>query len=63
LFSNRLMLLWGFVVGVTLLVGTNVLFVHESLRITSLSLINWVIVVVVSFVATFWMELKKILGL
>ena len=63
LLSNRLMLLWALVVAATLLVGTTVPFVHESLRITSLSLANWVTVLAVSFVATFWMELKKILKL
>jgi P-type Ca2+ transporter type 2C len=63
LLSNRLMLLWALVVAATLLVGTSVPFVHESLRITSLSLGNWVTVLGVSFVATFWMELKKLLKL
>ena len=62
LFSNKVMLLWAFVVAVTLLVGTNLPFVHESLRITSLSLGNWAMVLLVSFAATFWMELKKLLN-
>ena len=63
LLSNRLMLLWALVVAATLLVGTTVPLVHESLRITSLSASNWVTVLAVSFVATFWMELKKLLKL
>jgi hypothetical protein len=46
---------------VTLLVGTNLPFVHDSLRLTYLSLSDWALVIGVSFVATFWMELKKIL--
>jgi hypothetical protein len=49
------------VVAVTLLVGTNLPFVNASLRITSLSLSDWALVLGVSFVATFWMELKKLL--
>ena len=61
LFSNKLMLLWALVVAVTLLVGTNLTVLHDSLRITDLSLTNWALVLVVSFVATFWMELKKLL--
>jgi Ca2+-transporting ATPase len=61
LFSNKVMLLWAAVVGITLLVGTSLPLVHESLRITGLSLPYWGVVLVVSFVATFWMELKKLL--
>ncbi len=59
--SNKLMLLWALVVAATLLLGTNLPFIHSSLRITSLSLENWVVVLAVSFVATFWMEAKKLL--
>jgi Ca2+-transporting ATPase len=63
LFSNKVMLLWAVVVVVTLLIGTSVPLVNASLRITSLSLSNWALVVVVAFVATFWLELKKLLKL
>jgi Ca2+-transporting ATPase len=61
LFSNKVMLLWAFVVATTLVVGTNLQFVHESFRITSLSLSQWAMVLLLSFAATFWMELKKLL--
>jgi len=60
LLSNKVMLLWAFVVAAMLLVGTNLQVVHDSLKITSLSLSNWAIVLVVSFASTFWMELKKL---
>ena len=63
LLSNKLMLLWGLVAAVTLLAGTNLSFVHTSLRITSLGWGNWGLVLLVAFVATFWMELKKLLKL
>jgi Ca2+-transporting ATPase len=63
LFSNKVMILWALLAVATLLVGTNLSFVHESLKITNLSLLDWALVVGVSFVATFWMELKKILHL
>jgi Ca2+-transporting ATPase len=62
-FSNKLMVLWGLIVVVTLLAGTNVVFVHASLRLTSLSLSDWGLVLAVSFASTFWMELKKLLKL
>jgi Ca2+-transporting ATPase len=59
--SNKLMLLWALIVAVTLLVGTNLPALHASLRITSLTLANWAALLGVSFAATFWMELKKLL--
>jgi Ca2+-transporting ATPase len=58
-FSNKVMILWAVLVLATLLVGTNLQFIHDSLRITYLSLQNWALVISVSFVATFWMELRK----
>jgi Ca2+-transporting ATPase len=61
LLSNKLMLLWGLVVAVTLVAGTSLSFIHDALKITSLSWENWAVVVVVAFVATFWMEAKKLL--
>jgi Ca2+-transporting ATPase len=59
--SNKVMVLWALLVVVTLLVGTSLPFVHDSLKITNLSLQDWALVIIVSFAATFWMELKKIL--
>jgi len=35
--------------------------VHESLKITNLNPSDWALVIGVSFAATFWMELRKIL--
>jgi Ca2+-transporting ATPase len=61
LLSNKIMILWALVVVTTLLLGTSVQFVHNSLKITNLSLQDWAQVIGVSFAATFWMELKKIL--
>jgi len=60
-FSNKVMVLWALLATVTLIVGTSLPFVHESLKITNLNLQDWALVIIVSFVATFWMELKKIL--
>jgi len=59
--SNKVMVLWALIVVVTLLVGTNLPFIANSLKITSLTLTDWAIVIVAAFAATFWMELKKIL--
>ncbi len=61
LLSNKLMLLWGLIVALMLVAGTTLPILHDSLRITSLSPINWGTVLSVAFVATFWMELAKLL--
>jgi len=62
-FSNKVMILWALLVIATLAVGIGLPFVHDSLRLTYLSLQDWVLIVGVSFGATFWMELKKLLKL
>jgi hypothetical protein len=53
------MLFWALLVVIVLIVGTYVPFIQSALKITSLSALDWAIVVAVAFVATFWMELKK----
>ncbi|HLN89735.1 MAG TPA: cation-transporting P-type ATPase [Candidatus Binatia bacterium] len=62
LLSNKVMLLWGLVVVVTLLLGTSLPFIQSSLQITGLRLQDWALVIAVPFAATFWMEATKILG-
>ena len=61
LLSNKVMLLWALLVSVTLIVGTSLPPVQTALQITNLHLGDWPLIVVVSFAATFWMELEKIL--
>ena len=60
-FSNRVMVLWAVLATATLVLGTNLPLVHDALKITYLSLPEWALVIGVSFAATFWMELRKIL--
>jgi hypothetical protein len=55
------MVLWAVLAVATLIVGTSLPFVHDSLKITNLSLQDWALVIGVSFAATFWMELKNII--
>jgi Ca2+-transporting ATPase len=61
LLSNKVMLLWALLVSVTLIVGTSLPPIQAALQITSLHLATWPLIIVVSFAATFWMELEKIL--
>ena len=60
LLSNKVMLLWALMVSVTLIVGTSLPPLQAALQITSLHLGDWLLIIAVSFAATFWMELKKI---
>lgn len=61
LLSNKVMLLWALLVFVTLIASTTLPVIQTALQITGLSLQDWALVIGVSFVATFWMELAKIL--
>jgi Ca2+-transporting ATPase len=61
LLSNKVMLLWALLAFLTLLVGTSLPYTQTALQITGLSWNWWILVIVTSFIATFWMELQKIL--
>ncbi|MCL4430333.1 MAG: cation-transporting P-type ATPase [Chloroflexi bacterium] len=61
LFSNKVMLLWALLAIVTLIVGTSLPPTQTALQITGLGWQGWTLAIAVSFVATFWMELAKIL--
>ncbi|MGE5533678.1 MAG: cation-translocating P-type ATPase, partial [Bacillota bacterium] len=61
LLSNKVMLVWAVLAFVTLVVGTSLSTIQTALQITSLGWQGWALAIVVSFVATFWMELQKIL--
>ncbi len=59
--SNKVMLIWALLSFVTLIVGTSLPSIQTALQITSLGWQGWVLAILVSFAATFWMELQKIL--
>jgi P-type Ca2+ transporter type 2C len=61
LLSNKVMLLWAILAFATLFVGTLTPAIQVALQVTSLALRDWIVVVTVAFVSTFWMELKKLL--
>ena len=62
LFSNKVMLLWALLAFATLLIVTSLLPIQTALQITGLGWQGWILAIAVSFAATFWMELLKILG-
>jgi Ca2+-transporting ATPase len=59
LLSNKVMLLWALLAFVVLVAGTTLPPLQQALQITSLQGTDWVLVIGVAFVATFWMEAAK----
>jgi len=59
--SNRLMLAWTAIVVVMLVLSVNLAPLQESLKTTSLQVMSWMLVLGIAFVATFWMEARKLL--
>jgi len=62
LLSNKVMLAWAFLAVAVLSLSVIVPFIQSSLQITNLNLQSWVLAILVAFLSTFWMEIKKILG-
>ena len=61
LLTNKLMLLWAIITVVTLVAVINLPFLNSALKTTSLSVVDWLTVLVVCYVTIFWMEFKKLL--
>ncbi|MEW5818353.1 MAG: cation-translocating P-type ATPase C-terminal domain-containing protein [Spirochaetota bacterium] len=61
LLSNKVMLLWASGVIGLLVLATSIPLLHSSLKLTDLSSIQWLFVIGVSFLTTFWMEAEKLI--
>ncbi|MCW3995396.1 MAG: cation-transporting P-type ATPase [Candidatus Bathyarchaeota archaeon] len=61
LLSNKVMLLWALLVFAVLIAGTTLSPLQAALQITSLSAVDWALVIGVAFAATFWMEVVKLI--
>jgi hypothetical protein len=55
------MLLWATAAIVMLLVAVPLPFLHDTLKLQSITLAQWGLVIVSAFVATFWMEGRKLI--
>jgi Ca2+-transporting ATPase len=60
LFSNRVMVIWALTAIVMLILATLVPILQTVIRTTSLALSDWLLVLVASFAATFWIEAAKL---
>ncbi len=59
--SNRIMLIWGALVAVFLLVISLIPAARQLMRITSLTLSQWGLIIGATFMGTIWMEVKKMI--
>ena len=57
--SNKMMLIWAFAAFAFLLVAVPLPYLHETLRLTSLTMGQWALALVCAFAFTFWMEAVK----
>ncbi len=60
IFSNKIIIVWAVAAVGLLLLAANVPYLEAVLKTASLSAGEWGWILLVSFVATFWMEAKKI---
>jgi Ca2+-transporting ATPase len=61
LFSNKVMVLWALTAIAMLILATVVPILQTLIKTTSLALPDWLLVIVASFAATFWIEVTKLI--
>ena len=59
-FTNKVMDAWAVVAIAMLIIVTTVPFLQPLIKTTSLFLMDWLLVVVASFAATFWIDVTKL---
>ena len=60
LFSNSLIVLWFIASVLLVLLLTSISFFNPIFKITSLRLEQWVLIVIIAFIGTFWVEIVKL---
>ena len=61
LFSNRLMVIWGLASVAFIILVTNIPFLQEFLKTTTLTYSQWSWILAFVFVGTSWLEVRKLL--
>jgi len=61
IFSNKVMVAWGIAAIAMLIVVTNVPFLQPLIKTTSLSWMDWLLVIIASFASTFWIDIGKLI--
>ena len=62
LFSNRVMVIWALAAVVMLILVSVIPILQILIKTTSIALSDWLLVLIASFAATFWIEAIKLLG-
>jgi Ca2+-transporting ATPase len=60
-FSNRVMDIWGLAAIIMLISVTNIPILQTLIKTTSLTLSDWLLVLIASLAATFWIEASKLI--
>jgi Ca2+-transporting ATPase len=61
-FTNKVMLLWSFAVIMVLFSIIYVPSLQLVFKVAPLTLMDWMLVFGISFIATFWIEFKKFIS-
>jgi len=61
LFSNRLMIIWGVATVIFILFATFIPGIQNLLKTVSLTPEEWILVIGIAFIGTFWIEVLKLL--
>jgi len=59
--SNKAMLGWAAAAFLFLAIAVPLPFLHETLRLTSLNIGQWVLAITLAFICTFWLEARKLI--
>ena len=59
--SNRMMLIWGGAVAVFLILISLIPGARQLMKITTLTAAQWGMILVATFIGTFWLELRKLI--
>jgi Ca2+-transporting ATPase len=60
LLSNKVIVVWLLSAVAMVLLAVNLPFMHTALKTTYIGLADWLFVIVAAFIATFWIEVKKL---
>jgi Ca2+-transporting ATPase len=57
--SNRMMLIWGAAVATFLFAVSLIPGAQHLMKVTALTGSQWIMILIASFIGTFWLEIKK----
>lgn len=61
LFSNTSMIVWAIVSFAVVLLVTSISLFNPILKVTPLKMSQWIIIILIAFIGTFWIEISKLI--